>query len=318
MNFKLRLKICLLVIKDQFNIFRINKDINYKNNFIVGELLRNIHSIEKGLSIANTRLGFGHKKQEEMFEEIDILKSSSDTYHRDTIKMAVSALEEYIEFHEKRQYEDDFIENMKKKVGNIKKELDIEVKKLGGVIEIKREDLKFNVKEIEHFFNTRHSVRDFEDSEVNIESIKKAIKLAQRAPSACNRQGVRAYILSSSNKDALKDWCQGIGGFQNEVKSYIAITSKLSAYRPGEVNQHVVTSSVYAAYLTLTLHLYGLGACFIQRPVIFSEKWENLRKKWNIPKDEQIICLIGVGNLKEKFVVPFSNRLDENEIMKLL
>lgn len=318
MNFKLRLKICLLVIRDQFNIFKINKDVNYKSNFITGELLRNIHSIEKGLSIANTRLGFGHKKQEEMFEEINMLKNSSDSYHRDTIKMAISALEEYIKFHENRQYKDEFIENMKKKVDDIKKELDIEEEKLGGVIEIKKEDLKFNIEEIEYFFNTRHSVRDFEDSEVDIENIKKAIKLAQRAPSACNRQGVRVYILNSSNKEALKDWCQGIGGFQNEVKNYIAITSKLSVYRPGEINQHVVTSSVYAAYLTLTLHLYGLGACFIQRPVISSEKWESLRKKWDIPKDEQIICLIGVGNLKEKFFVPVSNRLDENEIMKLL
>ena len=51
---------------------------------------------------------------------------------------------------------------------------------------------------VENLFNTRHSIRQFGEDKVKIEDIKKAIELAQRAPSACNRQAVRVsyqYIL---------------------------------------------------------------------------------------------------------------------------
>ena len=75
---------------------------------------------------------------------------------------------------------------------------------------------------------------------------------------------------------------------------------------------------MYAAYLSLTLHLYGLGSCICQRIVTWNEKWDDYRKKMNIPSDEQVVCVLCVGNLKEKCRVPISHRINSDEFCKFL
>lgn len=94
------------------------------------------------------------------------------------------------------------------------------------------------------------------------------------------------------------------------------ITGKLSAYREDEINQYIVSASMYAAYLTLTLHLYGIGACVVQRPLIWDQTWENLRKKFDIDSDEQLICLLSIGELKDEMRVPESHRLSPDIVFK--
>ena len=75
-----------------------------------------------------------------------------------------------------------------------------------------------------------------------------------------------------------------------------------------------MSASIFAAYLSLTLHTYGLGACIIQRAVVWTEEWEEIQKKYKIPLDEQAICVLGVGNLKDEFSVPVSHRFDIQNI----
>ena len=315
-NLKNKLKNYLLLDRNRRKIKEIQEDDEFEKNRIAAELIRNTHSIEKGLSINNPRLGFGHSKQKEMMGEINELKKSQSNYHQEVIKMAIGALVEYIEFHKEKKYKDEFIE----KINDFLNEnsMYIDTIKYGGTMTLLRSEMKFNIEEIEKFFNTRHSIRDFEDTEVNNEDLKKALRLAQRTPSACNRQGVRAYVVQKDKIRDLNGWIEGIGGFSDSVNKYILITAKVSTYRQDENYQYIVSASMYVAYLTLTLHLYGLGACVVQRPVIYSKKWDNLRKKWEIPKDEQIICLLGVGNLKESCKVPVSHRLENSEMIKFL
>lgn len=74
----------------------------------------------------------------------------------------------------------------------------------------------------------------------------------------------------------------------------------------------------FAAYLTLTLHLYGLGSCVVQSPLIWNEKWDSQRREYGIDKDEQLVCLLAVGNLKDECLVPRSHRLSEENICKFL
>ncbi len=96
------------------------------------------------------------------------------------------------------------------------------------------------------------------------------------------------------------------------------ITGKVSAYSPNESNQYIVSASMYADYLTLTSHLYGFGACVIQRPVIWTEEWEANGNYFEITKDEQIICILAVGNLKDTCVVLVSHRMENSDMVRYL
>lgn len=287
-----------------------------KYDIEAAELLRNTHSIEKGLSIANPRLGFGHEKQQQMMNQIILLEKSSSLIHNDICKMALGALEEYINFHTNVGYKDDFIKLLSKFL--IEHHDSQHTQKWGGTQILNRQELSFNIAEIEHFFMTRHSIRDFSEEPVNEDILRKALELAQQSPSACNRQAVRIYVLGDEQRKVLLKQLNGIGGFAESVSRYVLITAKTSFYRLNEENQYIVSASMYAAYCSLTLHLYGMGACIIQREVNWNKNWENLKRLCKIAKDEQAICLLAIGNLKKNCRVPVSHRIKNDEMIRFM
>lgn len=314
----------MLIKKIKFIIKNIMSSINYvinwgsknsQNNLLIAELLRNVHSIEKGMCVNSPKLGYGQEKINNIFTLIDKVSRISSEYGDEAINMALSVLNEYITFHKQNNYTNSFIEDIKNYLETHKSKHEI---KMGGTLDIKREDMIFDVEMIENFINSRHSIRDFEDTEVDKNKLLSALELAKRAPSACNRQGVRAYVIDAKGDKNLAQQLTGVGGFANSVDKFILITGKISAYRLDENYQYIVSASMYASYLTLTLHLYGLGACVVQRPVIHGKQWEKNRINYRIDDDEQIICLIAVGNLKESFKVPLSYRLINSDMIRFL
>lgn len=302
-----KLRAYIEVLRGEHKIIRmVNKD-----NASAAELIRNTHSIEKGLSISNPRLGYGHKKQQEMMDRIRTLYRSESIYHHEACLMAVGALQKYLTYHKEHNYFDEFCEKIENFLIEFKDE---SIDSYGGIITFEKKQINFNLDEIERFFRLRHSIRDFSDIPIKEEVIRKAIILAQTAPSACNRQGVKCYVLSHDISMKIAKQMSGIGGFAESVDRFIIITGRTSAYRLDEINQYIVSASIFTGYLSLTLHLYGLGACIIQRKVLWSKSWSQLQDEYCIPTDEQMVCMIAVGNLKDSFDVPLSHRLNDKEV----
>lgn len=302
-------------------LIRYNKMLSYlnsnlaKRNFMAAELSRHTHSIEKGLTINKPRLGFGHEKQKRMMELILLLKDDCSEYHREVCIVALDALHEYITYHQEKGYSDEMCEEIHEFLRVHKTELE---EKKGGIIRIDKSDLMFDEEILEKFFRTRHSIRDFSDQDVNDITLRKALELAQQAPSACNRQGVRVYVLDKEKSKKMAEKLRGVGGFAEKASRIVMITGKVSSYRQEEMYQYIVSASIYAAYLSLTLHAYGLGSCVIQRQVVWSREWDDLRNSFGIPEDEQQIVLLAVGNMKDSFFVPVSHRLHNNEMIRFL
>ena len=311
-----KLRVYFWGFKTLQNEIKISESDKFENDRIAGELMRNTHSIEKGLSIAKPRLGYGHKIQLAMLERIEKLqKCSNSAYYNEVIGMAVDSLNSYIKYHDEKSFTDDVIEQIRQFVKNYEYDNSC---MLGGSVLINKQDMIFDIKEIERFFYARHSIRDYDDSDVSDEVIQKALRLAQRAPSACNRQGVRAYVLSKKLTRDMAQTLEGIGGFADSVNRFILVTGKLSSYRSNENRQFIVSSSIYAAYLSLTLHLYGVGACIVQRPLTLNTEWECLRKNLKIDEDEHLVLMLAIGNLKDQVKVPLSHRVDADSIFKFL
>ena len=312
MSLKAIVSVILKELRDAFKTIEVHYRKENQLDYLAAELIRNTHSIEKGLCISDPRLGFGHEKQNEMMKLIELLSKTESTYYHEICDMAVSALAEYLDFHTQKHYTDDFCMRLKafiESYGTPK------MGKIGGTLFVEKESLLFDEAEIVRFMTSRHSVRDFDTTPVDGVKLEKSMYLAQMAPSACNRQGVRAYALSEDQGKKLAEQLSGVGGFADQVSRYIVITGKRSSYRLNECGQHIVSASIYAGYLTLTLHLYGLGACVIQRSVLWDKKWMKLSETIGADKDEQIVCLLAVGNLKDSFRVPCSHRL--HEIVKI-
>lgn len=307
-NLKEIIKYFLLCVRNQKKYFKYSiRKKNSPKEVQLAELIRNIHSIEKGLSLSNPRKMFGKSKIENIINIIEHLNKDNlnDSEYLEVRKMAIDVLKEYLIFN--NNINDEFL----KKIKHLIEKNDINSEeKYGGTLEIQRKDLKFDEVEIEKFIKTRHSIRDFDSKPVDIKTLNKAIELAKYAPSACNRQGFGIYVVDKNNKSKIANWLSGVGGFAESVDKFIIITGKTSSYNLSEHEQYIVSASIYVAYLSLTLHLYGLGACICQRTVTWNKNWDNLRKKLRISEDEQIICVVCVGNLKDTCKVPISHRLN--------
>lgn len=301
-------------------IFNLLHKREYANNRYLGEVIRYTHSVEKGLSLEEVRLGFGLAKIKEAFSIIEKYRQNAGDMHNEVLVMFVDALKNYLDFHMRRSFTNSDVEE----VQNIYKLLCKYVQNSddissGGTLHIKRS--RYTSEErasIEKLFLNRHSVRDFDGSSVNHEKLRKAVELAMRCPSACNRQCYRMYVVDRKKFGLLNKWFDGIGGFADKLDKLVFVTGKISVYRENEMMQWVVTGSVFASYLTLAFEAYDIGCCFIQRDVFPNKKWETVARNLNVEGDEQVVCCLGIGNLKQEYDVPISHRLSIDTIAKFI
>ena len=297
-----------------------NAGIIGRRDRLASRIVRFVHSIEKGLSIESPRAEFGYEKIQTLYGWIKdyLLLDNSD---RTCVYMAADALAAYCLYHDRIGVNSDKIKTVK----NIAYELaQIKVKDgifdtYGGTKTLKKEELVFDKALIKRLFETRHSIRQFDKKSVSDELIAEAVKMAQSAPSACNRQGVRVYI--SDAQKFISDYGQnlsGVGGFIENCDKVLVISGKISVYEESEYKQFIVSAAIFAGYLSLALHSLGLGACVVQRSLRADETWVSFCQKNNIPNDEQVVCLIAVGNVKDETLVPYSKRFDVETILKRL
>lgn len=303
-------------LKDRKHNKDIQKNPKYSKNRLEAEIVRNVHSIEKGLSIENPRLGFGIAKINEMFGLIE--KYIEITDEKEILYFVIDALEAYDKYHSDNHFTNADVENVRKKCIDLKERLGSHDEICGGTLVYKNSDANIDVDNVKLLFNTRHSIREFSGDEVPEETILEAIKLAQRSPSACNRQAVRVYSINSKDYIDSMGNLDGIGGFAQDVDKFLLITGVQSAYRPGEKNQFAVSASMFAGYLTLSLHALGVASCVVQRNLYADKMYTSFREKHGIPADEQLVVMLGVGIPKEECSVPVSKRFSIGKIYRNL
>lgn len=271
-------------------------------------ILQNAHRIEKGLCIRNPRPAWGYDKANLLLDLI-VKERANSKPDAQALKIGKSVLSAYIDYKERTEPHDEKVLDLKKKIN--KTEISFEInKQFGGSLLVEKKDLLLNEDAIQDLFMTRHSVRDFSDIPVDKCELEKAIRLALRAPSACNRQAFQIYVLNGS--DRLK--C-GTDNVSNADK-YLILTGNIRAYTMSELNDWIVSTSIFCAYLSLSLHAAGIGSCFYRKELIKNSEYNNkIRKMCEIPDDEQIVIEMAIGHYKDKFYVPVSCRRDVSEIV---
>lgn len=292
-----------------------------KNNLAhcLALMIKQIHAIEKGLSMPDIRQGFGIPRIMKMLDYLEEYLSMGGDIAVDECSMAYSVIGEYVCYHDNRHYSNKEYILMKKRYQLVfSSYLDVVEKGKGGILKLNWRDIEEQV-DFEAFKNlvlTRHSIRDFSDIHVPEDKLKLAIELALHAPSACNRQTTRVYILEHEKFSSLEQWTGGVKTFIKSVDKLLIITGQMSAYENDEYWQYSVSGSIFTGYLTLALHAVGIGACVLQRSLVGDAQWYNLASKYNIPCDEQVICAIAIGMPKSEFATPLSHRLDYDRVVK--
>lgn len=272
-------------------------------------ILQTSHRLEKGMCIRNPRSGWGYDKAENLAELIhtEENKRASDI---EAVNIGKAVLAAYVEH---KEVQNDFPERLAALKGKIKSYSLEPVKDsvYGGTLHIHRKDLELDDVAVEKLFYTRHSVRDFEDSEVDQSKIIKAVEYALRAPSACNRQATHVYIMTESER------MEAGGGNEYHANKYLILTGVMDAYVPSELEDWIVSASIFAGYLSLALHAQGVGACVIRKSLVHEGDFgKGIRKVCSIPDNEEIVLELAIGNYKDEFEVPVSYRRSAKDIIK--
>lgn len=269
-------------------------------------VLKLAHQLEKGLCISNPRDMWGWEKA----NQLATLMQGVDSFANRTAKAVLS---EYIhrKLHANNSGDVEKAKSFIKKYGSIYSETN---ENNGGTIELSKSDFVFNVTEIERLFNSRHSVRDFDPSPISVESLNNALELANRCPSACNRQPTKVYVIPT---DVWVECTNDPNQVYNSTQ-HVLITGRRDAYSIDEMYDWIVSASIYASYLSLTLTLYGIGSCVIRKGLLDDKKYMKLKERCGIPDSEKIIIELAIGNLKDSFQVPISNRRDIQDFVKYI
>lgn len=292
---------------------------NYESNRLLGEIVRYTHSIEKGLSLEKVRPGFGYAKIIETMSYIKRYELLNNSLGAIQIRMFADALSDYIEFHSSINYNSPQIKEIIEIHNHLKKKIGVDNGKHGGVLKVKRTQFNNSHRELlERIIMGRHSVREFEKTPVSDDDLRAAIELAMHCPSACNRQCYRVHIINKKDIHLLDGWLDGVGGFADDLDKMLLITGRLSDYRPSEQMQYIVTPAVFAGYLTITLEVYNIGCCFIQRTLFPTKEYTPIARRIGVPFDEQPICILGIGNFKNEYKVPVSHRFSYDQIVSTI
>lgn len=305
----------LSVLFDGIKFIRKNLKIisgGQSSNFAV---IQQAHKLEKGLSIREPRRLWGYDNARKL---VDFISDEMTKNPRDIVALNIGlgVLKAYVS--NKMKLGDPEEQN---RVGSLLSYIygkgvrlpEEECSIYGGTLPIKRSDILVNYNEVSLLFLTRHSVRDFEDTPIENEKLERAINLALRAPSACNRQPTKIYVISGKDRENI--------GSDNSYHAdkYLILTGQMKAFSIPELNDWIVSTSVFAGYLSLALHAVGIGSCIFRKDIVRQSKYNELLKSFcKIPNDEQIILEMAVGNYKEEFNVPVSYRRKASDITRFI
>lgn len=268
-------------------------------------LLRETHTIEKGMSMRNPRIGFGQQK---VINLIERLKKYCTLYLKQDnafIEYPLSTIQAYIEYTHNTGVEiAHIVQSFTELLAMTGSE---SVTSKAGIMPETKENILANCnKDFESLLYSRHSMRYFSGEPVSDKVLNKALELAQRTPSACNRQGWLTHVYRAPQSINLIKWQGGGRGFEDEIKCAILVTANLKAFLSYEVHQAYIDGGLYAMNLINALHSLGLGT------IPLSCGFYNYRlsqlKKFDIPENEVPIVIIGIGNLPETYNVAVSER----------
>jgi nitroreductase len=168
----------------------------------------------------------------------------------------------------------------------------------------------------ENFFLSRYSLREFKNEIVKDDLIERALKLAMKSPSACNRQPWHIYHITDDKikTEALK-LQSGNKGFGEKIPNLAIIAIDQKAFMPGQERyQHWIDGGMFSMSFVYALHSLGIASCCLnwsQTPKVDRK----LRARINIQPNHSVMMMLAIGFPDDSNKVCFSSRRPLNEVL---
>ena len=286
----------------------INSNIfDSEKNDLTG-LLVSGHVIEKGLTMPEGRLGFGIARVRDLISRCNIFVNKYPT-ETEELQAAINDLSQYLKLHESNNYKlpDDIIDGIRKLLAHQKL-------KSRNCQDIKREEFFSKANDFYEFAHQRHTVRWFSESEIDRDELIKAVDLATTAPSACNKQSIKVYIIEKKElKNEVLNIQTGNRGWGHKANKILLLTSDMNCWNFQFRTSAFLDGGIFTQNLLYALHYHKIAACTMNAE-LSPKEIESLRKLIGFKESEIPIDFIAIGIPPETFKYAGSQRIDINKI----
>lgn len=275
--------------------------IGGKNRDILrAHILMDTHRIEKGMALPTPRPGFGQDVLARLFTAIRQYEIGGSADF--ATEWSRGVMRRYCEFNAALDCPTTEVDAFLK--GYAVPET------VGGLIELRPAGKCANAgAAFEQIAMSRHSVRQFAQTPVDTMLIDKAVKIASKTPSVCNRQSGRLHhVIHPEKKRTALEIQGGNRGFGDDIPELFIVTSDMVNFlTSAERYQSWIDGGLFAMSVVYALHSLGLGTCMLNWSVDMSRDVA-LRKVVEVPPSHNIICFIAFGHLPDTLHVAASPR----------
>ena len=269
------------------------------------------HCVEKALAFKNVKPGFGKAVVEQLMEDLEkyFQKFGSD----EVLMTGMKNIEKYIEHNRLHGIVNEKLNENARALMNKLPEAYSCFDHQATIERTKKEIEEATNIDFEKFINHRHSVRDFSNEPVPLEKIVRALDIAKRTPSACNRQAWKVHYYDGKEKEAMLKLNRGHRGFTDAIDKLLVITGETRLFRgPGERHQVYIDLGLFSMMLVLSLHSENIGVCTMALAVNAEEE-KRIKHVGEIPDSERLIMMMALGSIPEKLKVPTSARREVHD-----
>ena len=303
---------------------KLNKRIYHVFND--SSMLISAHSVEKGLGLWNVEPGHGGNVVDLLLNKLMVMAKDSVCINEFPFKETLRVIISYMDYQE--QFDTGkfkMYKQLKNKYNRLSEMLgneyidNLRYELNAGVMMISRDKLLEGKKfDFEDFIKSRHSIRSFENTPLSYSDIRKAVEIANLAPSACNRQPSYVYFCNKIDKvRKIDEMITGNSGFKGEVPNYIAVTTDRAFFSYVEQYQWYINGGLYLAYLSCALHSLGIGHCIMQWKA-FNETEKALKKLLGISDTEAVIAIVGCGYYRDETPCLMAQRKEIEDTLKII
>lgn len=283
---------------------------------LLTQLAVSFHVVEKGLTMPETKMGFGVALVNKIIQFCNVYLDSNYSIDNPVFTHTIMVLNEYVQFHILRDY--DLPPEVVEEISNLCDR--------AGIHESSQQwnttpsdFFSYSRSSFDQFCRSRHSVRNYSKDKISDAVIRSCIALAQTAPSACNRQPVRTYIvIDPLIKKEVLSLQNGNRGFGHLAPALIVVSSDLNYLLDvNERNDSYINAGLFTMNLLYALHFHSIGSCILNWSVD-SKKDNALRSLVGIPENETISVIVACGYPPQDFKIALSPRLNPDAICRTL
>lgn len=270
------------------------------------------HVLEKGITMPGRKMGFGYDRVREIIRRCHHAISKYSEKHVE-IQSTLKDLEQYQQIHDSAGFE--LPADIKEGISSL---LTYKITDTVSCFESTPQELFKATKDFSEFAHSRHTVRWYSEEHVDKALLIKAVELAMTAPSACNRQSTRVYIIDTKEKIASALHLQnGNRGFGHLADKLLLITSDMKYWSFKMRNSAFLDAGIFSMNLLYALHHYEIAACTLNAHLTIKKRKE-LQMLVGYSESEMPMVFIAIGKAPERFMVAGSQRLDTDQIYRFV